>query len=368
MAIKKASTKYPGIYINEYKNGNISYYINYRGDDGKPTLKKVGLKTKQSNFTIKDAYDKLIEAKHLIRTNEELPKVLQTKRKVSFGDIFKEYEKWAKLNKKSHSEDSGVYRNHLIQFEHKDVKSLKPSDFEDLKQEKLKEFKPRTVQNILATARHIINYAIKHELVKNYNNPISEGKVRMPTVDNMMLGFLTQEQAKLILDTFESYENPRLYQLTTLMLFTGARFIEISSLEWGDINFHTNLIYFKKTKNGNDRYITMTERVLSVINALKKEQNNSTLLIPTSVGTQYIQMPKQWQQAVDNIIANNVNLGRNKITTHSLRHTHASWLAQNGVDILYIKEQLGHRKIETTMRYAHLIDNKRHEATMMVGF
>ena len=31
MAIKKASTKYPGIYINEYKNGNTAYYIKYRG-------------------------------------------------------------------------------------------------------------------------------------------------------------------------------------------------------------------------------------------------------------------------------------------------------------------------------------------------
>jgi len=366
MAIKKASKKYAGVYKNEYKNGDIAYYINYRGDDGKPTLKKVGINTKQSTFTVKDAYDKLIEAKHLIRTNEELPKVLQSKRKVSFADIFKEYEKWAQENKKSHAEDSGVYKNHLIQFEHKDVKSLKPSDFEELKQEKLKEFKPRTVQNILATARHIINYAIKNELVKNYTNPIADGKVRMPTVDNMMLGFLTQEQAQLILDTFEAYENKRLYQLTTLMLFTGARFIEIATLEWGDVNFNTNLIYFKKTKNGNDRYITMTDRVLKVIKDLKKEKNS--LVIPTSIGTKYIQMPKQWQSAVDKLIENNVNLGRNKITTHSLRHTHASWLAQSGVDILYIKEQLGHKKIETTMRYAHLIDNRRHEATQNISF
>jgi integrase len=368
MAIKKASSKYPGIYINEYKNGNIAYYINYRGDDGKPSLKKVGLKTKQSNFTIKDAYDRLIQAKHLIRTNEELPKILQTKKKVTFDDIFKEYEKWAKNNKKSHNEDTGVYNNHLIQFGNKDIKSLKPSDFEELKQSKLKEFKPRTVQNILALARHIINYAIKNELVKNLINPISDGKVRMPEVDNKMLGFLTKEQAQLILDTFKKYENKRLYQLTTLMLFTGARFIEIVSLQWQDINFHTNLIYFKKTKNGNDRYITMTQRVLEVIKDLQKESNNTNLVISTSIGTQYIQMPKQWQNKVDELIENNINLGRNKITTHSLRHTHASWLAQSGVDILYIKEQLGHKKIETTMRYAHLVDNTRHEATLNVGF
>lgn len=368
MAIKKASSKYPGVYTNILKNGDTAYYINYRSDDGKPTLKKVGVKTKQSTFTIKDAYDRLIEAKHLIRTNEELPKTLQSKKKITFEDIFEEYKKWAKVNKKSYTEDKGVYNNHLIQFKNKDIKSLKPIDFEKLKQEKLKEFKPRTVQNILATARHIINYAIKNELIKNYSNPISNGKVRMPDVDNKMLGFLTQEQAKLLLETFEQYENKRLYQLTVLMLFTGARFIEIAELTWQDINFHTNLIYFKKTKNGNDRYITMTKRVLNVIRELQKEKNNNSLIIPTSNGTKFIQMPKQWQIKVDKLIENNVNLGRNRITTHSLRHTHASWLAQNNVDILHIKEQLGHKKIETTMRYAHLIDNKRHEATLNISF
>ena len=55
-------------------------------------------------------------------------------------------------------------------------------------------------------------------------------------------------------------------------------------------------------------------------------------------------------------------------STHSLRHTHASWLAQSGVDILHIKEQLGHRKIDTTMRYSHLIDDRRHQATERLNF
>lgn len=79
-------------------------------------------------------------------------------------------------------------------------------------------------------------------------------------------------------------------------------------------------------------------------------------------------MPKQWQNIVDNLIPNNKKATKDRITTHTLRHTHASWLAQSSVDIIYIKEQLGHKKIETTMRYAHLIDDKRHEATLKIGF
>ena len=101
MALKKASSKYPGIFINEYKNGNVAYYINYRNEEGTPTLKKVGMKTKQSNYTIMDAYDRLIEVKHKIATGEELPKVVQRKAKVLFEDIFEDYLNWAKANKKT---------------------------------------------------------------------------------------------------------------------------------------------------------------------------------------------------------------------------------------------------------------------------
>ncbi len=79
MALIKASDKYPGIYINEYKNGNVAYYINYRDDNGKPTIKKVGMKTVQSPYTIKDAYDTLIAVKHKLNTGDELPKIVEKK-------------------------------------------------------------------------------------------------------------------------------------------------------------------------------------------------------------------------------------------------------------------------------------------------
>jgi len=61
---------------------------------------------------------------------------------------------------------------------------------------------------------------------------------------------------------------------------------------------------------------------------------------------------------------NKKEITKNKITAYSLRHTHASWLAEAGLDILQIKEQLGHKNIEMTMRYAHLIPNIRHKHTI----
>lgn len=376
MALKKASSKYPGIFINEYKNGNVAYYINYRNEEGTPTLKKVGMKTKQSNYTIMDAYDRLIEVKHKIATGEELPKVVQRKAKVLFEDIFEDYLNWAKANKKTWKHnDLLVYNKHLSYLAKSDPRTLKPKDFEELKQKKLTEvdkktgrvLAPKTVQHILATARHIFNHAIKNELIKNLTNPIGSGRVRMPKVENQKIGFFTKEKAQELLELLQQRENKRLYELTTLLLFTGARFSEVARLTWSDINFNTNLIYFASSKDGNARYIKMSNRVLEVVNTLYKNKINN-LVIPTINGNKYEKMPKEWQIEVDKLIPGNDNTNKDRLTTHSLRHTHASWLAQSGVDILHIKEQLGHKKIETTMRYSHLIDDRRHQATERLNF
>ncbi|WNL29296.1 tyrosine-type recombinase/integrase [Aliarcobacter cryaerophilus] len=376
MALKKASSKYPGIFINEYKNGNVAYYINYRNEEGTPTLKKVGMKTKQSNYTIMDAYDRLIEVKHKIATGEELPKVVQRKAKVLFEDIFEDYLNWAKANKKTWKHnDLLVYNKHLSYLAKSDPRTLKPKDFEELKQRKLTEadkktgrvLAPKTVQHILATARHIFNHAIKNELIKNLTNPIGSGRVRMPKFENAKIGFFTKEKAKELLELLLQRENKRLYELTVLLLFTGARFSEVSRLTWADVNFNTNLIFFASSKDGNARYIKMSNRVLEVVNSLYKNKINN-LVIPTINGNKYEKMPKEWQIEVDRLIPENENANKDRLTTHSLRHTHASWLAQSGVDILHIKEQLGHRKIDTTMRYSHLIDDRRHQATERLNF
>jgi integrase len=87
-------------------------------------------------------------------------------------------------------------------------------------------------------------------------------------------------------------------------------------------------------------------------------------VITNSAGGIILRMPDYFMTAVETVRpGNKEEKTKNKITAHSLRHTHASWLAEAGLDILQIKEQLGHKNIEMTMRYAHLIPNIRHDTT-----
>jgi len=382
MSLKPVGGKYEGVWKNELKNGDISYYINYRNESGKPVKVLVGKKTKSSDFTARDAYAKLIEIKYKLQHDQE--PIIKGSRvtKIKFNDIWNEFKKYAIANKKSYQMDIWNYEKHIEPvFGDRAVKSLTSLDFEDFKQSLLvkkingKPLSAQTVKHQLTLARTIINYAIKHEIIKNFTNPLANGKVKMPEIDNQRQAFLTKEQAKKLLEILKALDM-QTYHLTVLLLFTGARFSEVTGassqknkndiedgLKWNNINYKTKTIYFKKTKNGNARHIYINNILLETLQALEKNKK-SDLVISTSTGGNILRMPAHFLTALESIIPENKQKDtQSKITAHSLRHTHASWLAMDGLDILQIKEQLGHKTLEMTLRYSHLIPNKRFEAT-----
>jgi len=335
-------------------NGDISYYITYKDETNKLKRLKIGDKSKGINEHY--CYQKRNEITHKIALGEDPLAGKKRKKKTTFEDIYNNYIIWAKGNKKSWFKDEQLFNNHLDSLHDKNVIDIKPKDFEDLKQEKLETLSVRTVEYILAVARQIINHALKNELIQNYTNPLSGGIVKFPKPENSKIAFLSKEQATKLLKKLED-ENDSLYNLTVILLDTGARFIEIASLDWSDVNITNRLIYFKATKKGNSRYVYMSDRVYNLFSKLKKVSN---LVFPSSNLKQRLQMPKQWQEIVDKLFDGNKTINKYRITTHSLRHTHASWLALGGADILQIKEQLGHKKLDMTLRYAHLIPSQRH--------
>ena len=377
MALEPVGGKYEGVWVNKLKNGDISYYINYRDENGMPVKLQVGKKTKVSDFSIKDAYSKLIEIKYKLQHNQE--PIIKTSRmsKIKFDDIWKEFFRYAKGNKKSYIIDEQNYNKHIKPiFGNKNVKNITSLDYENFKQTLVsKGLEAQTVKHQLTLIRTVINYAIKHDILKNFTNPISNGKVKMPEIDNKRLAFLTKKQAKEVLELLES-THKLTYHLTVLLLFTGARFSEITGasdkknkvgegtpLRWNDVNFDNNTIYFKKTKNGNERYIAINNILLETLTYLYENKINDYVITNSSGGI-ILRMPNYFATAVESIIPDNQKrITKYKITAHSLRHTHASWLAEEGLDILQIKEQLGHKNIDMTMRYAHLIPNIRHIVT-----
>ena len=294
MALKPAGGKYEGVWINELNNGDISYYINYRNEVGKPVKVLVGKKTKSSDFTVRDAYSKLIEIKYKLQHDQE--PIIKGSRvtKIKFNDIWSEFKKYAIANKKSYQMDIWNYEKHIEPiFGERAVKSLTSLDFENFKQRLLektingKKLSAQTIKHQLTLARTIINYAIKHEIIKNYTNPISNGKVKMPEIDNQRQAFLTKEQAKKLLEILKSLDM-QTYHLTVLLLFTGARFSEITGassqkskndiedgLKWSDINYKTKSLS-KNTPNNAQICLQMLKNIFYFKNLSNEPLANST--------------------------------------------------------------------------------------------
>ena len=151
--------------------------------------------------------------------------------------------------------------------------------------------------------------------------------------------------------------------MSFLSLYTGMRFGEIASLTWQDIDFDNGIIYIKDPKNRKGRVAYMIEEVKEFL--LNKKQNSDTnsLIFSTKNNDKMTAITNSFKHAVNMLGLNNgITDPRDKVVFHTIRHTFASWLVQDGTPLYTVKELLGHKSIAMTERYSHLAENTMREA------
>ena len=136
------------------------------------------------------------------------------------------------------------------------------------------------------------------------------------------------------------------YDLVVLLLDTGARYSEIANIPWSRINLEDRTINLWRSKVRNETTLYMTDRVHEVL------QRRSLLRTGIYVFQNRKGGPRGYASQSIRKALRNAGLSDCKI--HTLRHTHATRLIQNGMSVYEVKEILGHSDIKTTMRYAHL--------------
>lgn len=136
------------------------------------------------------------------------------------------------------------------------------------------------------------------------------------------------------------------YDLVVILLDTGARHSEIANIEWNNINLSERTIRLWRPKVQNESILYMTDRVHRILQRRYQQKSGLYLFVNKSGG------PRGY--ASQSIKKAFKRAGLNDCTIHTLRHTHATRLIQNGMSVYEVKEILGHSDIKTTMRYAHL--------------
>lgn len=142
------------------------------------------------------------------------------------------------------------------------------------------------------------------------------------------------------------------YDLVVILLDTGARYGEIAKLKWKQIDLEKRTINLWRSKVSNESILFMTKRVFEVLERRSQTQsktNTENYVFGSDDGgprkNNNIAIRKAFRRA-----------GLDDCTIHTLRHTHATRLIQNGLSIYEVRSVLGHTDIKTTMRYAHLED------------
>ena len=206
---------------------------------------------------------------------------------------------------------------------------------------------PATVNREISCLKIMFAKAVEWGRVES--NPCV--KVKKLKENNARTRFLTDEETERLIKAAK----PKLRQVITVLINTGMRRGELQNLKWSDLDFDRNLITLRRTKNGEVRYIPMNEVTKHVLLA-RRIAKESPLLVFSGTKPD---RPWDFCTAFD---FTRERVGLRDVRIHDLRHTFASHLCMKGVDIMTVKELLGHSSLEMTQRYSHLTDRHKAEA------
>lgn len=125
---------------------------------------------------------------------------------------------------------------------------------------------------------------------------------------------------------------------------------ELLELKIGDINSEAMKIYIRQGKGKKDRYIMLSENVLNLLREYYKRYKPKSYVFEGQNGGKY--SPKSVQSIFKTALKKTGI--KKKATVHTLRHSFATYLLDDGTDIRYIQELLGHKRLETTQIDTHV--------------
>lgn len=142
--------------------------------------------------------------------------------------------------------------------------------------------------------------------------------------------------------------------LVALMYSSGLRISEVIKLKVKDLDFANQILYVRQGKGNKDRQTLLPTSLLDVLQKYTSCHDANEYVFISNRGG-YLS-----QRAVQKVFSNALKQANIKkdATCHSLRHSFATHLLENGTDIRYIQELLGHKRLATTQIYTKVANNK----------
>ena len=219
-----------------------------------------------------------------------------------------------------------------------------------------KKFKPTTISRNIASLKAFYHYLVKENLV---NNDLSEC-LHAPKVEKKMPEIMSMEDAFKLIEQPKGNKPKELRDRAMLELLyaTGIRVSELINLKLSDVNMQMGYVICKDDNK---------ERMIPFGNTAKKtlfhylEKGRDALLVNYNAEELFVNcsgrpMSRQGFWKIIKYYARQAGIEA-EITPHTLRHSFAAHLVENGADLRSVQEMMGHSDISTTQKYARINHN-----------
>lgn len=231
-----------------------------------------------------------------------------------------------------------------------------------------KKFKQKTIKRKIASVKAYYNYLVESEIISD--TPFRKIKVKFK--ESIILPrIIPREEIEQILNCMYAQENKnsikaykywlRDIAVMEALFATGARVYEISNLRKDSVNLNTGLIRIMG-KGGKERYVQIaSSEILCVLKNYYKENaediKQSGFFFVNNRGCRYT------EQSIRLMLKKYTKLAgvERNITPHMFRHSFATYLIEEGVDISCVQQILGHSSIKTTQIYIHIAAKRQAE-------
>ena len=234
-----------------------------------------------------------------------------------------------------------------------------------------KNYAPRTRRLKLAALKSFCSYLTYIDPVHLEQwHEIKELKINIKPKDSIK--YITVEAITSLLESIplDTQKGRRDFALLTIMYYTGARVNEMILMSPADIRISKPYIIKLHGKGDKSRLVPINERAIEILksymieNGLDKEIKQNSPLFFNSWGENLTEQGVAY--IIDKYVSNMKNIRPDlfnvRVTPHTFRHSRAMHLLQSGVNLIYIRDLLGHVSIQTTEIYARADERAKREA------
>lgn len=203
-------------------------------------------------------------------------------------------------------------------------------------------------KNLSASYQNQVINAIKLFYRNRFNRSMDVDFIQRPRREKRLPNVLSKDEIKSIL---EAPTNLKHRAMLSLIYACGLRRSELLNLTLKDILSDRGLLFIRQSKGKKDRVVPISNKLIEMLRDYYKAFKPKNWLFEG-------QFPntKYSEKSLENVLKQSLSKAKitKKVSLHWLRHSYATHLLENGTDLRYIQELLGHSSSRTTELYTHV--------------